>query len=170
MCPINVYEYIKHNKIPTIRLHIKFSTTAFLNTLKFAINRACLIHLNLRFSYFHSFTLARQNPVKRSFQASWFSNRTWLHYNESKWPRVLPHMLKPAMRAIYSEIVTLVTILLVIPATSATSERTISALRRVKTYLRVLWLRREWTIWLPNMYTKKEQTRLTWKQSRTSSL
>ena len=44
--------------------------------------------------------------------------------------------LEPAMRAIYSEIVTLVRILLVIPATNATSERTISALRRVKTYLR----------------------------------
>ena len=44
--------------------------------------------------------------------------------------------LKPAMRAIYSEIVALVTILLVIPAANATSERTFSALRRVKTYLR----------------------------------
>ena len=44
--------------------------------------------------------------------------------------------LKPAMRAIYSEIVTLVIILLVIPAANATSERTFSALRRVKTYLR----------------------------------
>ena len=40
------------------------------------------------------------------------------------------------MRAIYSEIVTLVIILLVIPAANATSERTFSALRRVKTYLR----------------------------------
>ena len=44
--------------------------------------------------------------------------------------------LKPVMRAIYSEIVTLVIILLVIPAAKATSERTFSALRRVKTYLR----------------------------------
>ena len=40
------------------------------------------------------------------------------------------------MRAIYSEIVTLVIILLVIPAANATSERTFSALRRVKFYLR----------------------------------
>ena len=44
--------------------------------------------------------------------------------------------LAPAMRSIYSEIVTLVRILLVIPASNATSERTFSALRRVKTYLR----------------------------------
>lgn len=44
--------------------------------------------------------------------------------------------LEPAMRAICSEIVTLVRKLLVIPATNATSERTFSALRRVKTYLR----------------------------------
>ena len=40
------------------------------------------------------------------------------------------------MRAIYSEIVTLVITLLVIPAADSTSERTFSALRRVKTYLR----------------------------------
>ena len=45
-------------------------------------------------------------------------------------------MLKPAMRAIYSEIVTLITILLVIPATNAINEKTFSALRKVKTYLR----------------------------------
>ena len=44
--------------------------------------------------------------------------------------------LKPAMRAIYSEIVTLVIILLVITAANETSERTFSALCRVKTYLR----------------------------------
>ena len=43
--------------------------------------------------------------------------------------------LRPAMRAINSEILTLVIILLVIPAANATSERTFSALRRVKTYL-----------------------------------
>ena len=44
--------------------------------------------------------------------------------------------LKPAMRAIYSEIVALAIILLVILAVNSTSERTFSALRRVKTYLR----------------------------------
>ena len=40
------------------------------------------------------------------------------------------------MRAIYSEMVTLVIILLAIPAANATSERTFSALRRVKICLR----------------------------------
>ena len=44
--------------------------------------------------------------------------------------------LKAPMRVIYSEVVTLVRILLVLPATNATSERTFSALRRIKTYLR----------------------------------
>ena len=39
-------------------------------------------------------------------------------------------------REMFSEIVTLVRILLVIPATNASSERTFSALRRIKTYLR----------------------------------
>ena len=40
------------------------------------------------------------------------------------------------MRAIYSEIVTLVIILLAIPAAKATSERILSALCRVNAYLR----------------------------------
>ena len=44
--------------------------------------------------------------------------------------------LKPAKRAMYSEILTLIIILLVIPADNAASERTFSALRRVKTYLK----------------------------------
>ena len=39
------------------------------------------------------------------------------------------------MQEIYSEIVALVIILLVIPATNATGERIFSALGRVKTYL-----------------------------------
>jgi hypothetical protein len=39
-------------------------------------------------------------------------------------------------RELFSEVVTLVRILLVIPATNATSERSFSALRRIKTYLR----------------------------------
>ena len=43
-------------------------------------------------------------------------------------------MLEASMGAIYSEVVTLVCILLVIPSTNATSERTFSALR-IKTYL-----------------------------------
>ena len=42
---------------------------------------------------------------------------------------------KPA-RGIYSEVLTLIKLLLVMPASNATSERSFSALRRVKTYLR----------------------------------
>ena len=38
--------------------------------------------------------------------------------------------------SIYSEIVILVELILVMPATNATSERSFSALRRIKTYLR----------------------------------
>ena len=44
--------------------------------------------------------------------------------------------LSLSAREMFSEIVTLVKILLVIPATNASSERTFSALRRIKTYLR----------------------------------
>ena len=42
---------------------------------------------------------------------------------------------KPA-RKIYSEIITLIKLLLIVPASNATSERSFSALRMVKTYLR----------------------------------
>ena len=28
-------------------------------------------------------SFGQKNPVKRSFQSSWFANRTWLHYNEA---------------------------------------------------------------------------------------
>ena len=44
--------------------------------------------------------------------------------------------LSLAARSIYSEIVTLVELILVMPATNATSERSFSALRRIKSYLR----------------------------------
>lgn len=44
--------------------------------------------------------------------------------------------LSEPMRCMFSEVVTLVKLILVMPATNATSERTFSALRRVKTYLR----------------------------------
>ena len=44
--------------------------------------------------------------------------------------------LSEQVRSIYSEIVVLVELILVMPATNATSERSFSALRRIKTYLR----------------------------------
>lgn len=44
--------------------------------------------------------------------------------------------MPPATKCLFSEIVTLLRLILVMPATNATSERTFSALRRVKTYLR----------------------------------
>ena len=77
VCRINVYDYIKQNNMPTIRLRIKFSKTAFLNTLKFAKNCACLIQLswiyhrfpiNLRLSNCHSVALARQILLKEAFR------------------------------------------------------------------------------------------------------
>ena len=44
--------------------------------------------------------------------------------------------LSESARSIYSEIVLLVKLILVMPASNATSERSFSALRRIKTYLR----------------------------------
>lgn len=44
--------------------------------------------------------------------------------------------MKPASLAMFSHVVTVVKLILVMPATNATSERSFSALRRLKTYLR----------------------------------
>lgn len=44
--------------------------------------------------------------------------------------------MKSATKMLFSEVVTVLTLILVMPATNATSERSFSALRRVKTYLR----------------------------------
>jgi hypothetical protein len=44
--------------------------------------------------------------------------------------------LSTALKAHYSEAVALMELILVLPATNATSERTFSAVRRVKSYLR----------------------------------
>ena len=44
--------------------------------------------------------------------------------------------LSSTARSLYSEIVILVELILVMPATNATSERSFSTLRRIKSYLR----------------------------------
>jgi len=44
--------------------------------------------------------------------------------------------MKPSSREMFSQVVTIVRLILVMPATNATSERSFSALRRLKTYLR----------------------------------
>ena len=56
--------------------------------------------------------------VKRSFQASMF-DRSWLHYI-----------------ALMSAVCKLLSLVLVMPATNAVSERSFSCLRRLKSYLR----------------------------------
>ena len=57
--------------------------------------------------------------VKRSFQASWFDRWSWLHYI-----------------ALMSAVCKLLSLVLVMPATNAVSERSFSCLRRLKSYLR----------------------------------
>ena len=42
-----------------------------------------LFLFSLRRLNFHSAPLVRKKTVKRSFQSSWFANRTWLHYDEA---------------------------------------------------------------------------------------
>ena len=58
--------------------------------------------------------------------------------SHSSFSDILKYMqtLDKLARGIYSEVLTLIKLLLVMPASNATSERSFSALRRVKTYLR----------------------------------
>ena len=44
--------------------------------------------------------------------------------------------LAPAVKAVFSEVVLLMKLILILPATNATSERSFSAMRRVKSHLR----------------------------------
>ena len=71
---------------------------------------------------FPKVTFGKAKPVLRAFNASWFDKWGWLHWDES------------SARAFF--FVKLMKIILVMPATNATSERSFSALKRVKTYLR----------------------------------
>ena len=50
--------------------------------------------------------------------------------------RTYLQQMTPAERRLLSQVVLLMKLILVMPATNATSERSFSALRRIKTYLR----------------------------------
>ena len=50
--------------------------------------------------------------------------------------RTYLHQMTPAERSLLSQVVLLMKLILVMPATNATSEQSFSALRRIKTYLR----------------------------------
>ena len=84
--------YMKSNNMPTDYLHIIFLKNAFMSILKGTVACACACYSSamdippdpnqpktFKFPQ-HSFGV--KNPVK-SFQASWFANRTWLHYDET---------------------------------------------------------------------------------------
>ena len=80
---------MKSNHMPTKRLRIKLSKKCFFNILKYVRKRACLIVMDIPVPNqpttfkFPQRSFGKTNPVKRSFQASWFTNRTWLHYDEA---------------------------------------------------------------------------------------
>ena len=83
---------MKSINLPTNRLRFKFSKTAFLDILKYVMKRACLFFCHgytaraqpTTFNISSMFVWQDKNKsVKISFQASWFTNRTWLHYDEA---------------------------------------------------------------------------------------
>ena len=75
------------------------------------------INLNHLISLKRSF--GKKVIVKRSIQASWFDRWPWLH-----------------SIALMSAVCKLLSLVLVMPATNAVSERSFSCLRRLKSYLR----------------------------------
>ena len=85
--------YMKSNNMPTDHLHINFLKNAFMSILKGTVACACacyssamdiLLDPNQPKTFkFPQRSFSVKYPVKRSFQASWFANRTWLHYDET---------------------------------------------------------------------------------------
>ena len=71
--------------------------------------------------------------------------------------------LPTALRGHYSEVVTLVKLIQVLPATNATSERTFSAMRRVKGYLRATMTQER----LNRYYTFTNQKLMIWDVANT---
>ena len=98
----------------------------------------------------------KNSAVRRSFQTAWFDKWPWLNYREEndsvscytclkakleKKLATVKHCLvefikklSPIQKALIPQVHCLVSLILVMPATNATSERSFSALRRVKTF------------------------------------
>ena len=72
--------------MPMNRIRIKFSKIAFLNFLNMHQNvhvPGYTAHSQPTYDKFPQRSFGKTNPVKRSFQDSWFTNRTWLHCDEA---------------------------------------------------------------------------------------
>ena len=69
------------------------------------------------------------------------------------------HQLSKPMLGMFSEMVTLIKALLVIPATNASSERTFSALRPIKTYLRTTMIQTQLNC-VMGLHMQKDRTDL----------
>ena len=77
--------------MPADRLCIKILKTSFLTILNYKTVCACRSSImgippvpNLpKTLKFPQGSFGQKNPVKRSFQSSWFANKTWLHYDEA---------------------------------------------------------------------------------------
>ena len=72
----NVNYYMKSN-MPTDRLRIKFSKIALI------CKKTCMFLDKPPVPIFSQRSFGKTNPVKRSFQGSWFTNRASLHYDEA---------------------------------------------------------------------------------------
>jgi len=79
-------------------------------------------HSNKSF-WFPKCSFGKTKIVERSFQPSWFDKWPFLHYDK-------------VSDRVYCQTCTKAFLILIMPASNATSERSFSALRRVKSYLR----------------------------------
>ena len=85
--------------------------------------------------------LQAQLPLLKSFEVFWSLLKSFVDASDDMELTIhnlveLLSKLSPAQRTAYSNVWILLKLLLVMPATNATSERSFSALRRIKTYLR----------------------------------
>ena len=117
-------------------------------------------HPDLTFK-FPKRSFGKKKPVYRSFQSAWFVQWPFLHYDQSKDP-VYCHTCALAFKqksqvALIDQVSKLMQIILVMPATNASSERSFSALRRVKSYLRSTMLQ-ERLNYLMLLHVHKDRT------------
>ncbi len=115
-------------------------------------------HPDLTFSSFLKDPLGRRS---QSIESAWFVQWPFLHYDQSKDP-VYCHTCALAFKkksqvAIIDQVSKLMQIILVMPATNASSERSFSALRRVKSYLRSTMLQ-ERLNYLMLLHVHKDRT------------
>ena len=77
-----MFNYYMKSNMPTNRLRIKFSKIALVCNKNVHVP-GYTARSQTNYDKFPQLTFGKTNQVRRSFQDSWFTNRTSLHYDEA---------------------------------------------------------------------------------------